>query len=195
MRSLLAVLPSPPAVVPSLLGALCLALVPSLLTAQASERPGGSVIQHSNTSYAPVPGMDFGGDAQATYRFGWAMRGAAESPDQITPAFRGPARVLNALADDGVAPDRVHLAIVAQGPAAMAMLGDEAYRRLHGIDNPNLPLLRELHENGVQLVVCGQTMVGRKMKRADFPDFVKVSRAATVARAILAGEGFVFNPM
>jgi intracellular sulfur oxidation DsrE/DsrF family protein len=174
---------------------VCLLIVPAALTAQSAERPGGSVIGMSNTTYAPVPGMDFPGDTEATYRFAWALVAAADSAHQVTAAFRGPARVLNALADDGVSPRRVHLAVVAQGPAAMAMLDDEAYRRLHGIDNPNLPLLRELHEHGVQLVVCGQTMVGRKMERGDFPDFVKVSRAATVARATLAAQGYVFNPL
>lgn len=177
-----------------LLVVLSILLVPTLLSAQASDRPQGTVIQHPNTTYAPVPGMDFPGDSEVPYRFAWALVAAADSAHQITPAFRGPARVLNALAEDGVPPENVHLALVAQGPAAMAMLDDEAYRRLHGVDNPNLPLLRELHDHGVLLVVCGQTMVGRGMERGDFPDFVQVSRAATVARATLAARGYVFNP-
>lgn len=178
-----------------LLGILVCLLIPAALTAQSSERPAGSLIDLPNTTYAPVPGMDFPGDAGATYRFAWAMAAAADSAHHVTPGFRGPARVLNALADDGISPQQVHLAIVAQGPAAMAMLDDEAYRRRHGIDNPNLPLLRALHEQGVLLVVCGQTMVGQKMQRSDFPDFVRVSRAATVARATLTAQGYVFNPM
>lgn len=177
------------------LALLACLLIPAALSAQASERPRGSVIGMSNTTYAAVPGMDFHGDAQATYKFAWALAAAADSAHQVTGSFRGPARVLNALAADGVPAENVHLAIVAQGPAALAMLSNEAYRRMHGIDNPNLPLLRELHEHGVLLVVCGQTMVGMKKERADFPDFVKVSRAATVARATLAAQGYVFNPM
>lgn len=172
---------------------ICL-LVPTVLSAQAGGPPAGSVISHPGTSYAPVPDMDFPGDATATYRFAWALAAAADSSHQITPGFRAPARVLNALADDGIDPLGVHLAVVAQGPAAIAMLDDEAYRRLYGRDNPNLPLLRELHEHGVELVVCGQTVVGRELSRADFPDFVKLSRAATVARATLAARGYVFNP-
>jgi intracellular sulfur oxidation DsrE/DsrF family protein len=167
-------------------------LIPAALSAQ---RPGGMVIDLPNTTYAPVPGMDFPGDTEASYKFAWALAAAADSAHQVTAAFSGPARVLNALADDGVPPENVHLAIVAQGPAAMAMLNNDAYRRMHGIDNPNLPLLRELHEHGVLLIVCGQTMVGMKKERGDFPDFVKVSRAATVARATLAAQGYVFNPM
>lgn len=176
------------------LTALVCLLIPTVLAAQTAEGPGGPVIRHSNTTYAPVPGMDFPGDEDATYRFAWALRAAADSAHQITPAFRGPARVLNALGEDGVPAEQVHLAIVAQGPAAMAMLDNEAYRRLHGIDNPNLPLLEELRDHGVLLVVCGQTMVGRGMERSDFPDWIKVSRAATVARATLAAQGYVFNP-
>ncbi|MBT8337909.1 MAG: DsrE family protein [Gemmatimonadetes bacterium] len=167
-------------------------LIPTLLSAQ--ERPAGEVIQHPNSTYASVPGMDFPGDADATYRFAWSLVAAADSAHQITPGFRAPARVLNALADDGVPAEQVHLALVAQGPSAVAMLDDDAYREIHGVDNPNLALLRELHENGVELVVCGQTMVGRDLERGDFPDFVKVSRAATAARVILAGRGYVFNP-
>ena len=163
------------------------------VAAAAQERPTGSVISLPGTTYATVPGVDFPGDTEATYRFAWALASAADSAHEETGAFRGPARVLNALADDGVSPDKVHLAIVAQGPAAMAMLDNEAYRRVHGIDNPNLPMLQELHANGVLLVVCGQTMVGRKMERDDFPDFIKVSRAATVARATLTAQGYVFN--
>ena len=177
----------------TLVALFCL-LAPAVLSAQAPDRPGGTVIPQANSTYAPVPGMDFPGEAEATYRFAWSLVAAADSAHDVTPGFRAPARVLNALADDGIAPDRVHLAVVAQGPAAMAMLDDDAYRRLHGTGNPNLPLLRALHDQGVQLVVCGQTMVGRGMERTDFPEFVKVSRAATVARVILTAQGYAFNP-
>lgn len=175
-----------------LLAVIACLLFPTLLSAQT--RPDGTVIEHPNSTYRSVPGMDFPGDADTTYRFAWSLVAAADSAHQITPGFGAPARVLNALADDGVPAEQVHLALVAQGPSAIAMLDDAAYREIHGIDNPNLPLLRELYEEGVELVVCGQTMVGRGLERGDFPDFVKVSRAATVARVILAGKGYVFNP-
>ncbi len=176
------------------LAALLCLMVPMLLSAQATPRPASAVVQHPNATYTPVPGVDFPGDTAVTYRFAWAMAEAADSAHRITPGFLAPARVLNALAEDGVAPERVHLAIVARGPAAVAMLDNATYRRLHGVDNPNLPLLRELHARGVLLVVCGQTMMGRKLARADFPEFVQVSRAATVAQATLAARGYVFNP-
>jgi intracellular sulfur oxidation DsrE/DsrF family protein len=174
-----------------LLAGLCL---PALLAAQGAPRPAGAVITHPNSSYAAVPGMDFPGDSTITYRFAWALAAAADSAHRITPGFLAPARVFNALADDGIGPERVHLAIVARGPAAIAMLDNAAYRRRHGVDNPNLPLLRELHERGVLLIVCGQTVMGNELARGDFPAYVQVSRAATVAQATLAARGYVFNP-
>jgi intracellular sulfur oxidation DsrE/DsrF family protein len=169
-------------------------IVPTLLTAQTSSRPAGSVITHPNATYTPVPAVDFPGDTTVTYRFAWALAAAADSAHRITSGFLAPARVFNTLTEDGVAPERVHLAIVARGPAAIAMLDNAAYQRRFGIDNPNLPLLRELHERGVLLVVCGQTVMGNQLARADFPDFVQLSRAATVAKATLAARGYVFNP-
>ncbi|MDZ7632496.1 MAG: DsrE family protein [Gemmatimonadaceae bacterium] len=167
------------------------ALVATALPAQA---PQSTVITHPGATYAPVPNVTFGGDAALTYRFAWAIAESADSAGQVTPGFAAPARVLNTLVADGVPRDRIHLAIVARGPAAVDMLDNEAYRAIKGRDNPNLPILRLLAAQGVRLIVCGQTMVGRKLPRDGFPSFVLVSRAATVAQARLAAEGFTFNP-
>jgi intracellular sulfur oxidation DsrE/DsrF family protein len=174
-----------------LLAVIALAAPP--LAAQ-SARPGGAVIGMPNTTYAPVPGVDFGGDPALSYRFAWAISAGADSAQLVNDAYYAPARVLNTLAADGVSPTRVQLAVVARGPAIVALLGDSAYRAVHGRENPNTALLRELHAKGVRLIVCGQTMVGRRYPREAFLPFVQVSRAATVAQARLAAEGFVFNP-
>jgi len=146
------------------------------------------------TTYGPVPNVTFGGDKTLTYRFAWAIAESADSAGQITPGFLAPMRVLNTLLADGVPADRIHLAIVARGPAAVDMLDNDAYRAITHRDNPNLAILRQLAAQGVQLIVCGQTMVGRNLPRDGFPSFVLVSRAATVAQARLAAEGFTFNP-
>jgi intracellular sulfur oxidation DsrE/DsrF family protein len=152
------------------------------------------VITHVQANYAPVPNVDFGGEALLTYRFAWAIAEAADSAGQITPGFLAPARLLNTLVADGVPRARIQLAIVARGPAAAELLDNAAYRARFNRDNPNLPLLKALADQGVRLIVCGQTVVGRKLPRDSFPAFVKVSRAATVAQARLAAEGFTFNP-
>ena len=169
------------------------ALFASLLgtAARAQTAP---VIAMPGATYTPVPAVTFGGDPSLTYRFAWALAESADSAGHVTPGFLAPARVLNTLVADGVPRERIHLAIVARGPAAIDMLDNDAYRAIKGRDNPNLPILRALSAQGVRLIVCGQTMMGRKLPRDGFPPFVLVSRAATVAQARLAAEGFTFNP-
>lgn len=164
------------------------------VTAQAQPSTPGSIITHPGATYGPVPNVTFAGDASLTYRFAWAFAESADSAGHVTPGFLAPARVLNTLVADGVPRERIHLAIVARGPAAVDMLDNEAYRAIKGRDNPNLPILRLLSAQGVRLIVCGQTMVGRKLPRDGYPPFVLVSRAATLAQARLAAEGFTFNP-
>jgi intracellular sulfur oxidation DsrE/DsrF family protein len=115
--------------------------------------------------YRPVPGVTFAGRPALTYRLAWATSTGADSAHQVLDALFAPARVFNALRADGVAAGRIKLAIVARGPAIRAFLTDSAYRALKGIDNPNLPVLRELHARGVQLIICGQTMVGATRSR------------------------------
>ena len=160
----------------------------------SAQRPTGAVITLPGTTYAPVPNVTIGGDASLTYKFAWAFSATADSAGQVTPGLLAPARVLNTLVADGVPAERIHLAIVARGPAAVDLLDNAAYRAIKGRDNPNLPLLRELAAKGVRLIVCGQTVMGMKLPRDGYPSFVLVSRAATVAQARLAAEGFVFNP-
>jgi intracellular sulfur oxidation DsrE/DsrF family protein len=172
---------------------LMLALPLFALSMEAQGAATG-VITHPGATYAPVPDVSFGGDPSLTYRFAWAIAESADSAGHVTSGFLAPARVLNTLLADGVPASRIQLAIVARGPAAVDMLDNAAYRAIKGRDNPNLPLLRQLAANGVRLIVCGQTMVGRKLPRDGFPAFVLVSLAATVAQARLAAEGFTFNP-
>jgi len=170
---------------------ICASLLAGTLQGQSAP-PATDAIPGS--TYGPVPNVTFGGDRKLTYRFAWAIVASADSAGQITPEFLAPLRVLNTLIADGVPANRIHLAIVARGPAAVDMLDNDAYRAVMQRDNPNLPILRELAARGVRLIVCGQTMVGRNLPRDGFPPFVLMSRAATVAQARLAAEGFTFNP-
>lgn len=48
--------------------------------------------------------------------------------------------------------------MVVHGPAAQYVLNNEEYRKKFNTDNPNIPLLKELQEAGVRLLVCGQSL-------------------------------------
>jgi intracellular sulfur oxidation DsrE/DsrF family protein len=58
------------------------------------------------------------------------------------------------------------------------------------VDNPNFALLKALTDAGVQVIVCGQSLVRQKIAREQLPPFVKVSTSATIARAVLHAQGY-----
>lgn len=66
--------------------------------------------------------------------------------------------VVNLHALGGVPANKLHVVMVVHGPAAQYVLNNEEYRKKFNTDNPNIPLLKELQEAGVRLLVCGQSL-------------------------------------
>ncbi len=62
----------------------------------------------------------------------------------------------------GAEPADVKIAVVFHGDATLAVLSQEAYAAKFKTDgNPNLQLLQQLHESGVELYVCGQSLISK----------------------------------
>ena len=60
-------------------------------------------------------------------------------------------------------PAKVDIAIVLHGDATLAVLNADAYaKHFKTTSNPNLDCLRELHEAGVEILVCGQSLIGKE---------------------------------
>ena len=55
------------------------------------------------------------------------------------------------------------MAIVFHGPAVDGLLDNAHYRARFGIDNPNLPVLGAMKNQGVQLFVCGQHLAAERV--------------------------------
>ena len=116
--------------------------------------------------------------------------GAAANP-QITTV----ARFLNLHARHGVPDDRVHAAAVVHGGGWTALLSDEAYAaRFDGKSNPTRDLLQELMDNGVQIVLCGQTAGARGVRREELLPGVQVSLSAMTALNLFLTRGYQLNP-
>lgn len=104
------------------------------------------------------------------------------------------ARFLNMHARNGVAADDMDLAVVLHGDALSATLTNAAYRERFAVDNPNLELLRELHDFGVRFYACGQTARFRGFSRADLSPAVEVGLSAMTLFATLQADGYSLLP-
>ena len=169
---------------PVLIGAT---LGASDLLAQAN--PGAPVIAREAASPLARE-VDFPASKTAVYRIVWAVNVGPEKPDSIVPGFRSAANFLYVGDANGVPRQNQKLAVVVWGTATHSLLKNDAYRAARSVDNGSIPLLQALNDAGVQIIVCGEALINRKLDRKDLLPFVKVAPTATMALATLHTEGY-----
>lgn len=139
-----------------------------------------------------VPGAKHLPNPALNYKVLFEVTKGAEKPGDVNPSLIRVARYLNTLAKYGVPADRRHLAIVIYGAATDALLQDKAYAaRYADTSNPNLKLLKQLHDTGVDVMVCGQAIRMRKIDPSELAPEVQLTLSATVTMINLQTEGYV----
>ena len=102
------------------------------------------------------------------------------------------ARTYNLLAALGVPDDKISMALIIHGGAVDAFLSDEAYQARFNRDNPNLPLIRAMHAQGVKFYVCGQTLGFRNIPNEDMCEEAEVTLSAKTAMIIFDQRGYSY---
>jgi intracellular sulfur oxidation DsrE/DsrF family protein len=105
---------------------------------------------------------------------------------ELNSTLTGAARFLNMHVAAGVPAENIHLAVVFHGSAVRDVTTAEA--------GANAGLVAALVENGVQILVCGQSAVWYETTAADFLPGVEMSLSAMTAHALLQSEGYTLNP-
>ncbi|MFV1986446.1 MAG: DsrE family protein [Gemmatimonadota bacterium] len=182
--------PIPPVSLTCLLVALAIVIA---TPAAAQSREYGPVI-HSAGPVFDVPDPDFETPTDMELRIAWEMVDPAPAPEQLNTHLVTAARFLNMHARAGVPLENLHLALVVHGQAGKALLDDIGYREKEGVDNPNKELIRELHDAGVRIILCGQTAAARDLPRERLLPEVEVALSAMTALLVLQEEGYHVNP-
>ena len=89
------------------------------------------------------------------------------------------ARLLNLHAMGGVPKENLKVVLAIHGGAVWSVLDNDSYQVKYGVDNPHIPLFRELQEAGVKIFVCSQSMIGRNI------DHTKMAPGLEVATSML----------
>lgn len=86
----------------------------------------------------------------------------------------------------GVPRNHIHLDVV------IFFLDNDTYRKKFGVDNPNLKVIEEMKQAGINLYACGQSVTGfgidPKTINQNFQ--VVLSRATTVSTRQMKGYAF-----
>lgn len=165
----------------------------------------------------PVPGRDATTAAQvepAIKDYGKVVRmpDAAQQPrsgtklcvdvtgggdaEKLNPAIEKVAKYVNIYQAAGKEPADVQIAVVLHGDATLAILNDDAYSKRFGTSgNPNLDCLHQLHEAGVEIYVCGQSLMKEGAKLEEVVVFADPAVSALTALVNLQADGYAYVPL
>ncbi|ABL99806.1 DsrE family protein [Shewanella amazonensis] len=120
---------------------------------------------------------------------------AAQSEEgKINRTMDSLARFINMHAAAGVDPNNIQLALVVHGKAVFDVLSDDAHFKKLARGNAQAKLLKALMDNGVRVMVCGQTAAHLGVDNNMLLPGVEMSLSAMSAHAILAQQGYSQNP-
>ena len=118
----------------------------------------------------------------------------AAKPGELNRNLVSAARFINMSAENGVAPDKVRLAIVVHGGATKDLTVDARYGADASAANANAPLIAALVGQGVDIYLCGQSAAAHGVTKPDLLPGVKMALSAMHAHAILDAQGYSLNP-
>ena len=131
----------------------------------------------------PDPGVD--------YKVVFSVAANAK-PDEVHPTLKTIGLYLNTLADHGVPANHRHIVAVFHQGGGDAVLANDVYKARHnGVDNPNIAALKELKQAGVELRVCGQGLLGKKLEPSQLLPGVQADLWAMTTMVNLQLRGYV----
>lgn len=144
---------------------------------------------------------DFGGiyeipnalnpDTDIEYKVAIDLKTLQRDKESINPGLNNVARMMNLHGLGGVKPEHLEVAVIIHGGATDVVLTNEAYQQRYELDNPNIPLIAALKEAGVEVYVCGQSLLGRKYEHNQVNQEIVIGLSMLTTFTTYMHKGFV----
>jgi intracellular sulfur oxidation DsrE/DsrF family protein len=129
-------------------------------------------------------------DPKLDYKIVIEINSENPKPEMVHEFFDKVASVVNLHALGGVPAKKLHVIMVIHGPAAQLVVNNEAYRKKYNLDNPNIPLFKELTDAGVKIFVCGQSLNKRSIAPESVAAEVKPALSAITTLTTYQLKGY-----
>lgn len=128
-----------------------------------------------------IPDADRLPDPSLEYKLVIDLTSGAADPSALNPGLYRIARMLNLHALGGVPQENIKVVAVIHSKATPTVLSDEAYRKHFEADNPDSELISALTKAGVDVHVCGQSLIARGYAGDKLhPDIIQSISAMTI---------------
>lgn len=113
----------------------------------------------------------------------------------INKTLNTAARFINMHVAAGVKQERIKLAVIVHGKAAFDLTSASYYgEKYDDAANVNEAAIKALTDNGVRIILCGQTAAYYDIDNTDLMPGVEMALSAMTAHAILQQQGYTLNP-
>jgi intracellular sulfur oxidation DsrE/DsrF family protein len=167
---------------------LLLFLLPAFCTAIAQTKVN-PVIRSYGTVFQ-IPGADHKPDPSLRYKILVELTENGSKPDSLNEYLEALATLINLHAAEGVSKENIQMVVVLRKMATYGLFGNELYNEKFKCDNPNIQLLKELMDAGVEFYVCGQTMLKRKTDTKKLVTGTKVASSGLTAITTYQLKGY-----
>ncbi len=158
-------------------------------TLLAQEKKAGPVIKDYGKVWA-VENPDFITPLDVEYKVVFDIMNSPESNSDINASIETAARFLNMHAQSGVPVSQLKAVLVVHNRASKDIANNTAYNARYGMDNPNLSMVEELMEAGVEIIFCGQSSNSRGFAKEDLIPGVQLSLSAMTALIHFQNAGY-----
>jgi intracellular sulfur oxidation DsrE/DsrF family protein len=140
-----------------------------------------------------LPGARELPDPKTDYKVVFADGQDAKNPGDVNPMLPTIATYVNTLGKYGVPAEHRHIVIMfhQRTPDIDIVMSNEAYKERYSRDNPNIAVIHALKQAGVDIRVCGQGLIGRKIDPKQVNPDVQIDLWAMTTLVNLQLKGYV----
>jgi intracellular sulfur oxidation DsrE/DsrF family protein len=140
-----------------------------------------------------LPGAHELPDPKTDYKVVFADGQDAKNPGDVNPMLPTIATYVNTLGKHGVPAEHRHIVIMfhQRTPDIDIVMSNDAYKERYNRDNPNIAIIHALKQAGVDIRVCGQGLIGRKIDAKQVNPDVQIDLWAMTTLVNLQLKGYV----
>ncbi|HEX7369928.1 MAG TPA: DsrE family protein [Rhodanobacteraceae bacterium] len=143
----------------------------------------------------PLPDSAYQPDRNATYKVVFSLTRGSDAPGKVNPGLERVARTVNLYANAGVPLAHLKFVAIASGAATAIALDDAHYEKQFGVANPNLPVIRQLRQHGIDVAVCGQAVAEHHYQYDWVDKSVTLALSALTTITELEQKGYALMPL
>src|ERR1043165_3750020 len=156
----------------------------------ASDKP---VLVPGYEAARDLPGAGELPDPKTDYKVVFADGQDAKNPGDVNPMLPTIATYVNTLGKYRVPAEHRHIVIMFHQRSADLdiVMSNDAYKARYNRDNPNTAIIHALKQAGVDIRVCGQGLIARKIESAEVNPDVQIDLWALTTLVNLQLKGYV----